>query len=151
MACICNFIHREQGDDMFFNMSQEEIAFICRQLAVNKYKGTLYDGVNSVAEANQFLAPYKSTPECDLRTTSGDETHPIESEVSEYVRTPLLDTTLPNLLPQWRQYQPRKTGSKRPAGHHEGKGMVDSVFQASTGVGTHDVVLSSYEYVNKGL
>ncbi|CAA2935754.1 ribulose bisphosphate carboxylase/oxygenase activase, chloroplastic [Olea europaea var. sylvestris] len=32
-----------------------------------------------------------------------------------------------------------------------GKGMVDSLFQAPTGMGTHDAVLSSYEYVSQGL
>lgn len=32
-----------------------------------------------------------------------------------------------------------------------GKGMVDSVFQAPMGTGTHHAVLSSYEYVSQGL
>lgn len=32
-----------------------------------------------------------------------------------------------------------------------GKGMVDSLFQAPTGAGTHDAVLSSYEYLSAGL
>ncbi|KAL5807081.1 hypothetical protein ACOSQ4_029814 [Xanthoceras sorbifolium] len=32
-----------------------------------------------------------------------------------------------------------------------GKGMVDSLFQAPMGVGTHDAVLSSYEYISQGL
>lgn len=32
-----------------------------------------------------------------------------------------------------------------------GKGMVDSLFQAPTGMGTHDPVLSSYEYMSQGL
>ena len=32
-----------------------------------------------------------------------------------------------------------------------GKGMVDSLFQAPTGAGTHDPVLSSYEYLSAGL
>ncbi|KAL3521125.1 hypothetical protein ACH5RR_019274 [Cinchona calisaya] len=32
-----------------------------------------------------------------------------------------------------------------------GKGMVDSLFQAPTGQGTHDAVLSSYEYLSQGL
>ncbi|KAK6145387.1 hypothetical protein DH2020_022207 [Rehmannia glutinosa] len=32
-----------------------------------------------------------------------------------------------------------------------GKGMVDSLFQAPTGMGTHDPVLSSYEYISQGL
>ncbi|XP_050229163.1 ribulose bisphosphate carboxylase/oxygenase activase, chloroplastic-like [Mercurialis annua] len=32
-----------------------------------------------------------------------------------------------------------------------GKGMVDSLFQASMGSGTHDAVLSSYDYVSHGL
>ncbi|PIN01435.1 26S proteasome regulatory complex, ATPase RPT4 [Handroanthus impetiginosus] len=32
-----------------------------------------------------------------------------------------------------------------------GKGMVDSLFQAPTGMGTHDAVLSSYEYLSQGL
>ncbi|KAL0401319.1 UNVERIFIED_CONTAM: Ribulose bisphosphate carboxylase/oxygenase activase 1, chloroplastic [Sesamum latifolium] len=32
-----------------------------------------------------------------------------------------------------------------------GKGMVDTLFQAPTGMGTHDAVLSSYEYLSQGL
>ncbi|VAI04536.1 unnamed protein product [Triticum turgidum subsp. durum] len=32
-----------------------------------------------------------------------------------------------------------------------GKGIVDSLFQAPTGDGTHEAVLSSYEYVSQGL
>lgn len=32
-----------------------------------------------------------------------------------------------------------------------GKGMVDSLFQAPTGTGTHYAVLSSYEYLSTGL
>lgn len=32
-----------------------------------------------------------------------------------------------------------------------GKGMVDSVFQAPMGTGTHHAVLSSYEYISQGL
>ncbi|CAI9772988.1 unnamed protein product [Fraxinus pennsylvanica] len=32
-----------------------------------------------------------------------------------------------------------------------GKGMVDSLFQAPTGMGTHDAILSSYEYLSQGL
>jgi hypothetical protein len=32
-----------------------------------------------------------------------------------------------------------------------GKGMVDSLFQAPMGTGTHHAVLSSYEYVSTGL
>ncbi|KAF3579514.1 hypothetical protein DY000_02028904 [Brassica cretica] len=32
-----------------------------------------------------------------------------------------------------------------------GKGMVDSVFQAPMGTGTHNAVLSSYEYISQGL
>ncbi|KAJ7960144.1 Ribulose bisphosphate carboxylase/oxygenase activase [Quillaja saponaria] len=32
-----------------------------------------------------------------------------------------------------------------------GKGMVDSLFQAPSGAGTHDAVLSSYEYLSTGL
>lgn len=32
-----------------------------------------------------------------------------------------------------------------------GKGMVDPLFQAPTGMGTHDAVLSSYEYLSQGL
>ncbi|KAK1299207.1 hypothetical protein QJS10_CPB14g01626 [Acorus calamus] len=32
-----------------------------------------------------------------------------------------------------------------------GKGVVDSLFQAPTGAGTHDAVLSSYEYISQGL
>jgi hypothetical protein len=32
-----------------------------------------------------------------------------------------------------------------------GKGMVDSLFQAPMGSGTHDPVLSSYEYLSTGL
>lgn len=32
-----------------------------------------------------------------------------------------------------------------------GKGMVDSLFQAPTGTGTHHAVLSSYEYISAGL
>ncbi|XP_078435485.1 rubisco activase isoform X2 [Wolffia australiana] len=32
-----------------------------------------------------------------------------------------------------------------------GKGLVDSLFQAPTGAGTHDAVLSSYEYISQGL
>lgn len=32
-----------------------------------------------------------------------------------------------------------------------GKGMVDTLFQAPTGMGTHDAVLSSYEYISQGL
>ncbi|XP_011076800.1 ribulose bisphosphate carboxylase/oxygenase activase, chloroplastic isoform X2 [Sesamum indicum] len=32
-----------------------------------------------------------------------------------------------------------------------GKGLVDSLFQAPTGMGTHDAVLSSYEYISQGL
>lgn len=32
-----------------------------------------------------------------------------------------------------------------------GKGMVDSLFQAPIGGGTHDVVMNSYEYVSQGL
>jgi hypothetical protein len=32
-----------------------------------------------------------------------------------------------------------------------GKGMVDSLFQAPQGTGTHNPVLSSYEYLSQGL
>ncbi|KAF0896949.1 hypothetical protein E2562_030795 [Oryza meyeriana var. granulata] len=32
-----------------------------------------------------------------------------------------------------------------------GKGLADSLFQAPTGVGTHEAVLSSYEYISQGL
>ncbi|XP_073118912.1 ribulose bisphosphate carboxylase/oxygenase activase 2, chloroplastic-like [Henckelia pumila] len=32
-----------------------------------------------------------------------------------------------------------------------GKGLVDSLFQAPSGMGTHDAVLSSYEYLSQGL
>lgn len=32
-----------------------------------------------------------------------------------------------------------------------GKGMTDTLFQAPTGCGTHDAVLSSYEYLSQGL
>jgi len=32
-----------------------------------------------------------------------------------------------------------------------GKGLVDSLFQAPTGDGTHEAVLSSYEYMSQGL
>lgn len=32
-----------------------------------------------------------------------------------------------------------------------GKGMVDTLFQAPAGAGTHDAVLSSYEYLSAGL
>ncbi|XP_075499842.1 ribulose bisphosphate carboxylase/oxygenase activase 2, chloroplastic-like [Primulina tabacum] len=32
-----------------------------------------------------------------------------------------------------------------------GKGMVDALFQAPSGMGTHDAVLSSYEYLSQGL
>lgn len=32
-----------------------------------------------------------------------------------------------------------------------GKGMVDTLFQAPMGTGTHDAVLSSYEYISQGL
>lgn len=32
-----------------------------------------------------------------------------------------------------------------------GKGLVDPLFQAPTGMGTHDPVLSSYEYLSQGL
>ena len=32
-----------------------------------------------------------------------------------------------------------------------GKGMVDPLFQAPSGMGTHDPVLSSYEYLSQGL
>jgi protein tyrosine/serine phosphatase len=32
-----------------------------------------------------------------------------------------------------------------------GKGFVDSLFQAPTGDGTHEAVLSSYEYLSQGL
>lgn len=32
-----------------------------------------------------------------------------------------------------------------------GKGMVDTLFQAPSGAGTHDPVLSSYEYLSAGL
>lgn len=32
-----------------------------------------------------------------------------------------------------------------------GKGMVDTLFQAPIGAGTHDAVLSSYEYISAGL
>ncbi|KAL2558029.1 Ribulose bisphosphate carboxylase/oxygenase activase [Forsythia ovata] len=32
-----------------------------------------------------------------------------------------------------------------------GKGMVDSLFQAPTGMGTHDAVMNSYEYISQGL
>lgn len=32
-----------------------------------------------------------------------------------------------------------------------GKGMVDSLFQAPMGTGTHHPVLSSYEYISQGL
>ncbi|CAA7389745.1 unnamed protein product [Spirodela intermedia] len=32
-----------------------------------------------------------------------------------------------------------------------GKGLVDSLFQAPSGQGTHDAVLSSYEYISQGL
>ena len=31
-----------------------------------------------------------------------------------------------------------------------GKGLVDTLFQAPTGMGTHDAVLSSYEYISQG-
>lgn len=32
-----------------------------------------------------------------------------------------------------------------------GKGMVDSLFQAPSGAGTHDAIMSSYEYISTGL
>ncbi|KAM7264903.1 hypothetical protein ACFE04_002586 [Oxalis oulophora] len=32
-----------------------------------------------------------------------------------------------------------------------GKGMVDSLFQAPDGIGTHDAIMSSYEYISTGL
>lgn len=32
-----------------------------------------------------------------------------------------------------------------------GKGMVDSLFQAPMGAGTHDAIMSSYEYISTGL
>lgn len=32
-----------------------------------------------------------------------------------------------------------------------GKGKVDSLFQAPTGAGTHDAIMSSYEYLSTGL
>lgn len=32
-----------------------------------------------------------------------------------------------------------------------GKGMVDTLFQAPTGAGTHDAIMSSYEYISTGL
>lgn len=32
-----------------------------------------------------------------------------------------------------------------------GKGMVDSLFQAPTGAGTHYAVMSSYDYISTGL
>lgn len=32
-----------------------------------------------------------------------------------------------------------------------GKGIVDALFQAPTGEGTHEAVLSSYEYLSQGL
>lgn len=32
-----------------------------------------------------------------------------------------------------------------------GKGMVDSLFQAPMGAGTHDPIMSSYEYISTGL
>lgn len=32
-----------------------------------------------------------------------------------------------------------------------GKGMVDTLFQAPTGTGTHHAVLQSYEYISQGL
>lgn len=32
-----------------------------------------------------------------------------------------------------------------------GKGLVDSVFQAPTGMGTHDAIMSSYDYISTGL
>ncbi|KAK1355305.1 hypothetical protein POM88_048561 [Heracleum sosnowskyi] len=32
-----------------------------------------------------------------------------------------------------------------------GKGMVDSLFQAPSGAGTHDAIMSSYEYIRTGL
>lgn len=32
-----------------------------------------------------------------------------------------------------------------------GKGMVDSLFQAPSGAGTHDAVMNSYDYVSQGL
>lgn len=32
-----------------------------------------------------------------------------------------------------------------------GKGMVDTLFQAPMGAGTHDAVLSSYDYISAGL
>lgn len=32
-----------------------------------------------------------------------------------------------------------------------GKGMVDSLFQAPSGAGTHDPIMSSYEYISTGL
>lgn len=31
-----------------------------------------------------------------------------------------------------------------------GKGMVDSLFQAPTGMGTHDAIMNSYEYISQG-
>ncbi|CAA6655023.1 unnamed protein product [Spirodela intermedia] len=36
-------------------------------------------------------------------------------------------------------------------GYHQGEGLVDSLFQAPSGQGTHDAVLSSYEYISQGL
>lgn len=32
-----------------------------------------------------------------------------------------------------------------------GKGMVDSLFQAPMGAGTHDPIMNSYEYISQGL
>ena len=32
-----------------------------------------------------------------------------------------------------------------------GKGMVDTLFQAPTGCGTHDAIMSSYDYISTGL
>lgn len=32
-----------------------------------------------------------------------------------------------------------------------GKGMVDTLFQAPSGAGTHDAIMSSYEYLSTGL
>ncbi|MGJ2483447.1 hypothetical protein ACR8HA_22280, partial [Salmonella enterica subsp. enterica serovar Paratyphi A] len=32
-----------------------------------------------------------------------------------------------------------------------GKGMVDTLFQAPSGLGTHDPIMSSYEYISTGL
>lgn len=32
-----------------------------------------------------------------------------------------------------------------------GKGMVDSLFQGAVGMGTQDVVMSSYDYISQGL